>query len=478
MKWIDKVLDDRNEGAIAFFWQLVGPLFILCTFALAPQNYFIFSAGVIGLFLSAKYRNPGFIASVILLVAIAALEHHYSAPDHFFSTPFKLWSLGLISSYAMAFFITAQSAARHQTFVRSVFSQLETKNSFATTLEEECHKTRLEITELQVKAQEKIDLLQKQLEEIQAEQSSLLMLNEVLRKTTANHMQKKDSLTEELYQLQSRLAVELSEKEALKSMLSTTESEQKQLLLEELNAVKQEKEQTHTLKETLERLHNYEQQRAHTAYAQISMIELEKTELSQKMILMESELEQARLNVELEKERLATIVSEKNETILNLENKLEQTFVQFKEQLSASESEKSELLAQKEKETIIPLERELTILRTQLEDQRAEKAQLEKTIDALKQEKPTNTELLYKQLREQFEEKNAILHQTRSELFKIDNAYQALQIEVTQIDMGVPSQVILELEKELNSLQVENQDLQTIITTLSEPEAKVKKKSE
>lgn len=438
MKWIDKVLDDRNEGAIAFFWQLVGPLFILCTFALAPQNYFIFSAGVIGLFLSAKFRNAGFIASLILLTTIAVLEH-------FYSTPFQLWSLGLISSYAMAFFITAQSATRHQIFVRSLFSQLETRDSFATSLEEEVNKTRLEITEQQVKAQEKIETLQKQLEEIQAEQSSLLVLNEVLRKTTANHMQKKDLLTEELYQLQNRLTTELSEKETLKSQLSNTvTSEQNHLLVEELNAARREREQTHTLKETLERLHNHEQQRAHAAYSQLSAMELEKSEL--------------------------------NQTIASLKNELEQSRAQINEQLSSIESGKTELIAQLEIEKIVPLEKELAILRSQLEEGQAEKMRLQNSLEAFKE--TSKTELLYKQLRAQFEEKNAILHQTRSELFKIDNAYQALQIEMAQIDLGVPRDVLLELEKELTSLQEENQDLQSIISSLSESETKVKKKSE
>ena len=60
MKWINRVLDEKSDGALAFFWQLVGPIFVLCTYALEPHHILIFFAGVIGLFVKTKFVSPIF----------------------------------------------------------------------------------------------------------------------------------------------------------------------------------------------------------------------------------------------------------------------------------------------------------------------------------------------------------------------------------------------------------------------------------
>jgi chromosome segregation ATPase len=519
MKWIDKVLDDRNEGAIAFFWQLVGPLFILCTFALAPQNYFIFFAGVTGLFLSAKYRNTGFVISCMILVGTALMQHFY----HY---AFSLWEIGLEASYAMALFITAQSSARHQNLVKSLFSQLDTKDSVVLNLEDEFSKTRLEITRQQIQAQEKIDALQKQLDEIQSEQSSLLMLNEVLRKTTATHMNKKDSLTDELYQLQSRLSHEINEKESLKAKIANSDLSAHQQLVEELNAVRRDHQQAHTIKETLERLHTYEQQRAHAACEQLSVVEQERVQLLQKIAELEKERlnSQSQPNEQIENQLRQKIAHLEKELIEaqthstlekeQISNQLHERIEQLEEELLTVQNqttlEKEEVEKQFQQKLALLFERNAQLnsekehfsrLEAQLQQKMAsfveEIAQMQNMIDPLKQdlaekeqavisleeklkkvEGHSKVDLLYKQLRAQFDEKNEILHQTRSELFKLDNAYQALQIDITQMDFGVPRDIVIELQKEVNALQEENQNLQSIVTTLSESDSKVKKKPE
>lgn len=450
MKWIDKVLDEKSDVAIAFFWQLVGPLFILCTFALAPTNLLIFFAGIMGLFLSAKYRMGGFIASLILLSAIAIGEHLFYSSSH-------LWLFGLEGSYAMAFFITAQSANQHLSFVRSLFSQLETRSSSILNLEDEFTKSRLESTKQQLFAQEKIDSLQKQLEEVLSEQSSLLVLNEVLRKTTAQHMAGKEGLSEELYHLQSRLDSELSEKEEFQAEISRLKNEhglaaENQRLIEEIQAIRADREQTHTLKETLERLYAHEHQRAGAACAQMVSFEAEKRESDEKIAALESELKPLRVSLEqIQQDRdLYRMSAEKSDAIQRERNLL-------KDRLQQAEFE----LAQKAGSVAAP---ELELLEEKIK-------------------KLTSVELLYKQLRAQFEEKNVILHKTRSELFVVDNALQTLQIEMTRKELdGIPQEFVKELsslENELSLLQEENGNLQNIISALSVPsDPIVKKKSE
>lgn len=486
MKWIDKVLDDRNEGATAFFWQLVGPLFILCTFALAPQNYLIFFAGVTGLFISAKYKNIGFVLSCMILLGIAFAQH-------FYQSAFSLWEMGLETSYAMAFFITAQSSARHQNLVKSLFSQLDTKDSVVLNLEDEFNKTRQEITCLQIQAQEKIDALQKQLDEIQSEQSSLLMLNEVLRKTTAIHINKKDSLTDELYQLQSRLTHEIDEKESLKAKILNTDLSTHQQLVEELNAVRRKHEETHTIKETLERLHSYEQQRAHAASEQLIAVEQERLQLLEKITELEKERSnsQSQSNEQIENElrqKIADLEKEliETQTHSNLEKEeIEKKLAQLNEKNAQLNSEKehySHLETQLQKKMAALVE-EMAQTRSLIDPLKQELSEKEQTVSSLQEklkkgEGHAKVELLYKQLRAQFDEKNEVLHQTRSELFKLDNAYQALQVDIAQMDLGVPRDIVIELQKEVTALQEENQNLQSIVSTLSEIDLKVKKKPE
>ena len=81
-------------------------------------------------------------------------------------------------------------------------------------------------------------------------------------------------------------------------------------------------------------------------------------------------------------------------------------------------------------------------------------------------------EPLFKQLKKQFDEKNQILHETRSNLFVTDTELQRLKIEKEALELNpLPKEVERELEtlsEHVLALEEENQELQELISVLTD----------
>lgn len=483
MKIIDKVLDEKSDVALAFFWQIIGPLFILCTFALDPNNLIIFSVGILGLFLSSKFQMKGFVAALIVLSIAAIGEHLFFKTQH-------LWSLGIEGSYAIAFFITAQNADRHHSFINTLLSQIETRTSSILNLEEEFTKSRSDSTEQQVLLQEKIDLLQKQVDEALSDQSSLLILNEVLRKTTASHVKDHNTLKEQLFDLESRLELERTGREEAEADLLRLKNESviiqdNQRLTDEINAIRMDREQTHMINETLARLHAKENMRAQSACDQMTAYESEKRQLDTQLSTLKRELESLRFQLEQaisERDRYQQS-AQRSDAIQTERNFLKDRLRMAEHELSQRKENPASIdlsqyvpkdvackLEDKIKE-LSEIERLYSQLKT---DQNVEKEivpRLEEKVKELSQ-----IELLYKQLKVQFDEKNQTLHKTRSELFHVDNTLQTLKIDMQRNELmenPLPQEILSEitsLESEISDLAEENEELQSLVTALSATE--------
>jgi DNA repair exonuclease SbcCD ATPase subunit len=82
-------------------------------------------------------------------------------------------------------------------------------------------------------------------------------------------------------------------------------------------------------------------------------------------------------------------------------------------------------------------------------------------------EKDAELERMHQQLRQQFEEKSEVLHETRKELFHVENQLLALQREAAQQAQDLPPSEAA-LIAHLQDLERECQDLQTQVDTLQE----------
>ncbi len=448
MKLIDKLLDDKNEASFAFFWQLIGPLFVLCAFALMPHNTVLFIVGVMGLFLSAKFHMKGFVASIAVLLFGVIASFFISGSDF-------LWTLGIEGSFALAFFITAQSADRQSIFLKSLFSQVETKSSVISNLEDEVTKSKQETIEKNLVLQEKIASLQKGLDEALAEQSSIVILNEVLRKTTATHISETNAAQEELLNAQIHLDFERKEKGAIQTSLSRLKNEsaiiqENKQLTDEINAVRLDKEQTHTINETLARLHAKENLRAKEALDQLEVYEKEKKDVES------HELLELKANLENSLSELKQAIFERDALKKEFQDfeTLQEECKSLKDRLQLAEVE---LVQKKVSEAPVDLSQYVekdTFLHVQ------------ETVKNL-----THVDALYKQLKMQFDEKNEVLHKTRKELFHMDNALQTLQKEEAlddKIDLKDIARELSSLEEKIAHLEEENKELQDLITSLSE----------
>jgi DNA repair exonuclease SbcCD ATPase subunit len=423
-------------------WQMIGPLFILCAFALSPQDPLLLSVGIGGLFLSACWQIRGFSYALILLGIVAIAEHAFLSERHF-------WLLGLEGSYAIAFFITALSSEDRTSFVQSLSAKLEASGASIRNLEDEFASLREASTAERIVLQEKIGTLQKEIEEIQSEQSSLLILNEVLRKTAARECLERDEAKESLVDAERCLAQRFLELEGIQKELAHL-TDSNALVLEnrevrgEINAARVDREQARLISETLSRLHAKECLKAKEGEARIAFLEEENGKLKKDFSFLQVEAETLtghleEIGRERERQQLALQQFEAIQTDRNY----------LKERVEKAEVE----LEQRRENPVHP----------------EELLYLQEKVASL-----SEIEALYKQLRTQFEEKNSILHKTRVQLFRADTELETLKMEKEQRELlinPIPEEMRREfsaLEEELDSLEKENEELEDLVSTLTE----------
>ncbi len=435
----------RREAEESPFWTLLGPISLLCTVALAAKTAIpsdLLLIGLIGTYLSAHWGQRGCVYALVLLGAGSAIRHCFLSSDH-------LWNLGLEGSLACAFFITALAFEQGAAFIESLNTQIDTRSASLQNLEEELEKTRQQATEQQVSFQEKIIVLQKELEEIQTDHSSLLILNEVLRKTTARHREENEAFSQTNLDNERQIGLLQLEIDGTKKelqRLSNAEgliAENRQLT-KELNGARLEREQTHLINETLVRLHAKESLKAAEASQQVHHWNEEKRKLQELIAIARGEQEMLSGRLEqamTEREKMRNSLLQLDEV------QTQRTFLH--ERLQAAEVEMAHL--------------------QQKATHSAECAELQEQLQ-FAQEKITSLaqiEPLYLQLKKQFEEKNQLLHQTRSQLFKIDTELQAVRLEREQIDL-LPEEEIVALEQEITTVEEENRQLYELIAVLNE----------
>lgn len=340
------------------FW---GPAFLLCNFAFLPELDFL-ALGLVGFYLCNVRKIRGCAYSLILLCGFALLHN----------SPFEL---AIVASLALTFLITALIAERETLAHQSLIAQMDARSASLQHLEEELAKTHETTVKTQLAFTEKNTLLQKELEELQSDHSSILILNEVLRQTTARHAKVEE---EQRIRIQN-LTTEI---EVLKKDLDRPLATQNGDLMKELNAARVGQEQTHLINETLARLYARESLKAKEADQEIGSL---------------------------------------------------------KEQLRAQRPQNNPFLAD-------------------------QLAFAKEKLAALLQIEPK-----YRQLRDQFEERNVVLHETRAQLFHTDTELQTLRIENEEISLNpIPAEVVFELER----LDEENQQLQELVTILSADQKK------
>ncbi len=439
---------------------LLGPLSLLCTVAIGVKTAIPFDLlflAAAGLFLSARYRMRGCAYSLILLGVSAVVKHAFITTDH-------LWELGLEGSLASAFFLIAFAFEQGASSLESLEAELETGKKALSNLEEELAKAEERGQEQQLAYQEKVSTLQKELEELETDHSSILILNEVLRKTTARHTQENEALSVRLFEIQ-------RDKGFLKEELISLEEEMARLKnsdpilvenrerIKELNQARFDREQMRLMMETLSRLHVKEVLKAREADEeaasladQLAAAKREAQKVAEPLV---KQIETYRKEIDTLSFQFERANSEANQA---------RTLLLHQGQIQAERNFLKERLESAQEEIAL-----LQSRRPQVDPQIAEQlAFAQEKIGELAQIEP-----LYKQLKKQFEEKNQVLHQARSDLFKVDTELQRVKIEKAALELNpVPKEVEQELEaltRQITLLEEENSDLQELVSLLSDP---------
>lgn len=431
--------------------RIWGPIFLLATLAFGAKTSIPFDLlllAIAGLYLSATYQVRGCVYSLILLGLSACFKHAFFTSDH-------LWQLGIEGSLALAFFITALAFEQAGTFIDSLHSQIETRKAALENIEEDLSKLQQEFQTTQIGFQEKVSGLQKELEDLQTEHSTILILNEVLRKTTARHVQENEDLTLKYRDLYGQMDLLKSEYEQSQSDLALIKNSDavvilNKQLMKELNAARYDKEQTHLINETLARLYARENLKA--------------KEADQEAASLEEQLSASRKQIE-------KIEVPLKEQITQAAQEIETLRFQFERANIEANQARAQLLKLNETQT------ERNFLRERLQAAQEEIALLEKKQpkETMPQEKMVHLmqiEPLFKQLKKQFDEKNQVLNQTRTELFKVDTELQKLRVERQAIELNpLPKEVeeeLCHLSSQVVALEEENQQLQELISLLSD----------
>jgi chromosome segregation ATPase len=430
---------------------LVGPLSLLFTIAVGVKTAIPFDLlflSVSGLLLCARFKTRGCAYSLILLSIRAIIQHAFITSDH-------LWELGLEGSLACAFFLMAFGFEQGSSLLESLHSQVETRKNALANLEEELAKVQEDAQSQQVIFQEKRTLLQKELEDLQSDHSAILVLNEVLRQTTARHVQENETLASRLFEMQRdkgflKEELEALEEESVRLKNSDPILLENQALIKELNQARYQREEALLFNETLKRLTAREALRA--------------KEANEEAASMADQLAAARKEV-----RRISIPLE--EQIGALKKEVETLTFQFEKVSHEANQARSQLLHSSQ------IQSERNFLRERLEaaleeiallqNQRPkENPEMEEKVKKLSQIEP-----LFKQLKKQFEEKDQVLHQARKSLFKVETELEKVKIEKSALELNsIPKEETAELEAlsvQIATLEEENKELGELVTLLS-----------
>jgi hypothetical protein len=234
-------------------------------------------------------------------------------------------------------------------------------------------------------------------------------------------------------------------------------------LMNELNAARYEKEQTHLINETLARLYARETLKAKEANEEAGALADQLAAAHREVRRIEQPLKE-QLNVT--KNEVATLTSQFEKAVMD--------------------ANEGRLALQK----LTEVQTERNFLRERLQAATEELAHRQKgPHDAQElahvREKAlhlSQIEPLFHQLKKQFEEKAHVLHQTRSHLFAADTELQKLRMEKAALELNpLPKEVECELQdfgKQIEFLEEENIQLQELVTLLSgkmEPQLEKKK---
>jgi hypothetical protein len=173
--------------------QVLGPICLVLALTFAPLANFtihLYLSGALAFFFIFNFRFKGFIASCATLAIFSICAHLFAEVTH-------LYSALLESSLALSFLLIYLMKEEQILEKESLISNAKAKDNIAIHLEEEMIQKLDEKAKEHILSMEKIEHLNKEVQEIETEKNAIEILNDVLRRNNASSFEKEKLLQEE-----------------------------------------------------------------------------------------------------------------------------------------------------------------------------------------------------------------------------------------------------------------------------------------
>lgn len=428
------LIDEKTENSLKF-WVLLGPFFLFFSIILASFNLAVLAS--INLFLCYRFKFKGLFLSLIALIGFSLYIQVNLVENH-------LWNLGLEVSIALSLIITAFGLDE----IKNLISNKSENPQDLLNLQRQIYENQKAFENAEKNYQDNIDQLTNDLDDKANNSKQIYLENENLKKDQIENTQRKDYLLNELDQKVKEIEDLQVKLDDLYEKLSFLKDEE--FLLEKNKAYQKE------IEELKELFANQTQEK--------EKIILELQEKQQKINDVEKELKNTQSN----------LINEDNEKVLAELNEKQQKIIALKQQLSDFEKNQPNIsdLHQKLKDTQVELK---TLKQTKnnvhlLGENITDKKLLQEYDNKNKELSKLNS--LYVQLKEQFNEKQKVLHKTRQDLFHAQENLSALKRNLNDDfkDLSDNEKSLMKdldkIELELKVYKQENQNLQDLVSKL------------
>ncbi|NGX52440.1 MAG: hypothetical protein KR126chlam5_00738 [Candidatus Anoxychlamydiales bacterium] len=504
------LIDEKFENNLKF-WVLLGPFFLLLTIALASFELCIITAA--SLFLCYRFRFKGLYISLALLI-------FYSFYVQVNLETFHLWNLGLELSIALGLITTAFGLDEIKTFIVKGSSTLDKD---VINLKNELFERQKIFENTERNLQDNLSILNVDLDKKDQKINFFFKENETIKSELKESIQKKDYLLNELDLkvkeiddlkiIQDELYEKLSYLKDEEFLQENNQNFQKELSELKLHLQNQKEEKDKILIQLNEKIQKIKilENSLESSNNNIQEVESLNLKINQKdNFIKELELNLKGfakniedidvLNQKLDEKE--TFIQElqnnthnsnkSNEDIQHIKDSLNQkeTFIKTL-QLKLQNTEKSIHEIDVLNEKVLKQESLIEKLKQQRAEKDSKKASFENITDEkllkeyenkLKEFKKLDS--LYSQLKDQFQDKQLVLHNTRQELFSVNEKLTAVQREKNDDfkDLSENEKALLKdldlIASELKVYKEENLNLQNLLGELIEKKAASQKEDQ
>lgn len=431
-----KKIEERYPLAFPLLGSLLLFMSLSLTILVSHPNYDLWWIVLLGIAFSWKFHWRGFFSAIIALI-FSMLFKHMELPSY------HIWQLGLEFSIALGLWITTDSGGRLKEYVMGFQEEIVRGARKSKALQDELQRKNEQFASEKNVMQERLDQIKKELADGEIDKTSLKELIRNLKERD----DEKEYIKEEYFR---EIAAKTGKVQSLELQLVAMQDEIKQLgegeklqeknrcLLNQLNVVRVDKYQSRLINEALAKTLTREMKRKEVEYIY-------------KIQTLEAERDEWRRKVDSLHGKLVSIDSSHENEVRPSE--------EFVRKIESLEKERNEL------------KEEIVVLQRKMEDFSSEPVCKEPHFSS---DQHRRTEASLWQLKKQFNEKKQVLHQTRTELFRLQGEVfvRKREEESYKYEPDLQEEQLIgelyALEEERENLEKENLLLQDIIQILNE----------